>query len=170
MRKVARLLGSADGARVLAKIAGGKVGAVERPLIEEIVQRAHQKVARSLLDGEQGDAEEANRKAEQLARSFLKPLRARRALLGTMKPLAIPAAKAGPQSFHCWLGNGVSVLELAGGCARQKSAKADPCMAVTGGDWAAAHARSAPSAEAAWERDPAPCVWRAATRRATTSS
>ena len=107
LKKVTRLLGSSEGARVLVKIAGGKVGAVERPLIEEIVQRAHQKVARCLLDGDKGEAEEANRKAEQLTRSFLKPLRARRALLGTMKPLTIPAAKTGPQSFHCWLGNGV---------------------------------------------------------------
>ena len=71
MRKVTKLLSSSEGTRVLIKIAGGKVGAVERPLIKEIVQRAHQKVANSMLGGEDGDAVEANRRAEQLTHSFL---------------------------------------------------------------------------------------------------
>ena len=100
LKKTAVLLGSAEGTKSLAACAGRKVGATERQLILEIVQRAHLRVARSWAVG---DSEEAERRT----RSFLKPLRARRAMLGEMMPIAVPAATTGPMSFHRWLGRGV---------------------------------------------------------------
>lgn len=100
MKKVVGLLGSEAGARALISCAGSKVGAADRPLISAIVTMAHKRVAGDLAAGDAGQA-------EKHTRSFLKPLRERRAVFGQVKELDVPAARTGPASFHCWLGRGV---------------------------------------------------------------
>ena len=57
-------------------------------------------MAGDLAEGDAGQA-------EKHTRSFLKPLRERRAVFGQVKELDVPAARTGPASFHCWLGRGV---------------------------------------------------------------
>ena len=117
--KVARLLGSAEGTRTLIDVASRRVGAAERPVIQSIVHRAHQKVSRCWAAGA-GDAEAAKKQAVRCARSFLKPLRSRRARSGAKRPISVPAAKSGPMSFHCWLGQGVQGEQVRDTCKSQR--------------------------------------------------
>ena len=104
-KKVARMLASAEGVRLLSSCVSGELVLADRELVGAIVQKAHQEVVKCY-------AEDDEKRAEKRAHSFLKPLYERRAARGVVEHLPVPHAAHGPASFHDWLGPGVQGEKL----------------------------------------------------------
>ena len=104
-KKVARMLASAEGVRLLSSCVSGELVLADRELVGAIVQKAHQGMLKCYAEGDE-------KKAEKRAHSFLKPLYERRAARGVVEHLPVPHAAQGPASFHDWLGPGVQGEKL----------------------------------------------------------
>jgi len=104
-KKVARMLGSTEGSRLLISCSGSDLVPADRQLVADIVTKYHQAVAACFAAGD-------NDKALRKAHAFLKPLYARRAARSEIQLLEVPPATSGPATFHAWIGPGIQGEKL----------------------------------------------------------
>ena len=104
-QKVTGVLASARGTRLLVSCASTVLVPADKALVATIVQHHHNLVAKCCAEGDHAAA-------LKRTKAFLKPLYARKRARAEIKPLRVPPAPTGPNSFHEWLGPGVQGEKL----------------------------------------------------------
>ena len=103
--KVAGMLASAEGSRLLVSCAGADLVPDDRSHVAEIINHYHKELATITAAG---NTQQVIRKAKH----FLKPLYVRRHARTAVVPLRVPPSPDGPISLQEWLGPGIQGEKL----------------------------------------------------------